>query len=876
MATINGIDIEKAKAERIKKAKARERELKRMRKESEKVDSVKTEYEHSTNVLDMYNNLSNEEKKVLAKQLEKKKLRDNYLQYLKYVHPNYVITKFHALLGKICQSIIEKVENGEKVRICLSVPPQHGKLIENNTPVLTRNGWKKHGDLIVGDEVINHKGNFVKVEHIFPKYFANRKVVLTNGEEILCHENHEWLVYDRFAHKEMVRETKFIEQCVSENNLVGRGHRYRFQLPIKQFVKGEEKKLFVNPYVLGVWLGDGKNNGGSICACDSDRITIDECRKYYPNGAERKHKTTGVNYASLIGLSTDLKHYGMCDQHKKIEKRIPQEYLTANIEQRLELLAGLLDTDGCLDSKHNRYVFTTSDLLLKETFEELVATFGWRTTTCRVEPSVSTSGIVGKKPYYVIAFNPTCFIPCRIERKQLHTFSKQRKISICKVEEIEPLEGNCIQVNGGIYLVGKKMIPTHNSYTVTETLPSWFIGRNPDMRCIMVGYNADMAERFGDRNRQLIKRYGKEIFGIDVSDSQDNKTLWEIANHEGGVYSAGILGGVTGNPGSLIIVDDPFKNGQEAENPDIREKVWQTFVDSVTTRASGIGNAIIVIHTRWHDDDLIGRLERLGGWVIINIPAVWESGMGVDRLLGRKVGETLCPEIGKDADFIKMQEKLLGKRSFNALYQGKPYVDGGNIIKREYLKFYSETSKPASFEEISLSCDLTFGEVGRKNDPYCMTMWGRNGADHYLLKIWDKKANFTDTLRTLRIICSEQPQMRRKLIEKKANGKATFDMLNSEIGGFVLFDPKGDSKETRLKAVTPYFESGNVYFPNEDICPNIEDFVTQLLRFPNYEHDDFVDTISQYLLNYEYRCGGKILTDSSYSKISNVLRGIKV
>lgn len=541
MATINGIDIEKAKAERIRKGKAQERELKRMRKESEKVDSVKSEHEHATNVLDMYNNLTDDEKKVLAKQLEKKKFRDNYLQYLKYVHPNYVITKFHALLGKICQSIVEKVENGEKVRICLSVPPQHGK-----------------------------------------------------------------------------------------------------------------------------------------------------------------------------------------------------------------------------------------------------------------------------------------------------------------------------------------------SYTVTETLPSWFEGRNPNLRSILVGYNADMAERFGDRNRQLTKRYGKEIFGIDVSDSQDNKTLWEIANHEGGVYSAGILGGVTGNPGSLIIVDDPFKNGQEAENPDIREKVWQTFVDSVTTRASGVGNAIIVIHTRWHDDDLIGRLEKLGGWVIINIPAVWEEGMGVDRLLGRKVGETLCPEIGKDAAFIEMQRKLLGKRSFNSLYQGKPYVEGGNIVKREHLKFYSETSKPASFEEIVLSCDLTFGEVSRTSDPYCMTMWGRNGADHYLLKIWDKKANFTDTLRTLRVICSEYPQMRKKLLEKKANGKATYDMLNSEIGGFVLFDPKGDSKETRLNSVTPYFESGNVYFPDENICPNIEEYVTQLLRFPNYEHDDFVDTISQYLLNYEYRYGGKINTNSSYATLADAFRGVKI
>ena len=154
-----------------------------------------------------------------------------------------------------------------------------------------------------------------------------------------------------------------------------------------------------------------------------------------------------------------------------------------------------------------------------------------------------------------------------------------------------------------------------------------------------------------------------------------------------------------------------------------------------------------------------------------------------------------------------------------------------------------------------------------------MTLWGRKGADHYLLNVWDKKANFTDTLRTLRIISSENPQMRRKLIEKKANGKATYDTLNSEIGGFVLFDPKGDSKETRLNSVTPYFESGNVWFPDETLLPNIEDYVTQLLRFPNYAHDDFVDTISQYLLNYEYRYNGRINTDSSMKLLSKAIRG---
>ena len=536
MARINGIDMDEIKAKRIQKYKDQTKEIKRMRKESEQVDSVKKDYEHTTNVLDIYNNLSDEEKKVLDKQLEKKKIRDSYLRYLKYVHPRYTITKFHALLGKICQSVVEKIEKGEKVRICLSVPPQHGK-----------------------------------------------------------------------------------------------------------------------------------------------------------------------------------------------------------------------------------------------------------------------------------------------------------------------------------------------SYTVTETLPSWFVGRNPDMRCIITGYNADMAERFGDRNRQLVKQYGKEIFNIEVSESQDNKTLWDIAKHEGGVYSAGILAGITGNPGSLIIVDDPFKNGFEVANHDIRQKVWETFGDSITTRASGKGNAIIVIHTRWHEDDLIGRLEKLGGWVIINIPAIWEK--GVDRLLGRKIGETLCPEIGKDSEFIEMQKKILGRRMFEALYQGKPFVDGGNIVKREYIRYYDKNTLPSTFEELVLSCDLTFGGTKSTNDPYCMTLWGRNGGNHYLLKIYDKKASFTDTLRTIRVICGEYPQLRRKLVERKANGQATIDMLGKEIGGFTPYDPKNTSKEDRLSSVVPYFEGGNVYFPCEELMPNIEDYVEQLLKFPNATHDDFVDTISQYLLNYEYRYSGKVNTEGYYATFAEAIRG---
>ena len=414
--------------------------------------------------------------------------------------------------------------------------------------------------------------------------------------------------------------------------------------------------------------------------------------------------------------------------------------------------------------------------------------------------------------------------------------------------------------------------PQHGkTMAVTGTLPSWFVGRNPDLRCIVTAYNADVAERIGNNNRQLFKQYGEEIFGLKISDSQDNKTLWDIDKHQGGMLSTGILGGLTSNGGALVIVDDPFKNGEEANNPEIRQKVYEVFADSVATRARGKGNAIIVIHTRWHDDDLIGRLEKSGEWIVINIPCVWEK--GVDKLLGRKIGQTLCPEMGFDSEWALSMEKLLGARKWNALYQGKPYIDGGNIVKRENIRFYDRKTEPSNFDEIVLSCDLSFGGTKKGNDPYCMTLWGRNGGNHYLLKIFDKKASFTDTNKTIRMICGEYPQLRKKIIERKANGQATIDLLGQEIGGLVPFDPKGMSKEDRLHAVSPYFEAGNIFFPNEDIQPNIETYIDQLLRFPSCEHDDFVDTISQYLLNYEYRYGGRIDTDSRFSAFAKAIRG---
>ena len=413
------------------------------------------------------------------------------------------------------------------------------------------------------------------------------------------------------------------------------------------------------------------------------------------------------------------------------------------------------------------------------------------------------------------------------------------------------------------------------SKSLTEALPSWFIGRNPDLSCIVTAYNADIAEKFGDRNRQKVKDFGKDIFGIEVSDSQDNKTLFQVKKHEGQIFSTGILGGLTSNPAALIIVDDPFKNGEDAESKDIRDRVERVYWDSIETRIRKLGGAIIVIHTRWHEDDLIGRLAKKEGFIVVNFPTVWEK--GIDKLLGRKVGETLCPELGMTVEWAQRTKKNAGGRVWNALYQGKPFVEGGNIIKRENLKFYDKNSLPNEFDEITLSCDLSFGGTKANNDPNCCVVWGRKGGNHYLLKRFNKKCGFQETINSIKLMCDEFPKMRKKLIEKKANGSATIELLNQQISGVVPFDPLSNSKETRFKLVAPYFESGNVYLPCEQIDENIEEVVEQLLKFPNATHDEYVDTTTQYLLDYSYKFeGNRIGTDSKYALFSKAIRGFRI
>jgi len=269
--------------------------------------------------------------------------------------------------------------------------------------------------------------------------------------------------------------------------------------------------------------------------------------------------------------------------------------------------------------------------------------------------------------------------------------------------------------------------PQHGkSMTVTETLPSWILQKHPEKRVIEISYNEDFAQLFGRRNRQKLEQFGR-LGGVELARSPNSNTEFETTAG-GGMISRGVMSGVTGRPCDLMIIDDPIKNRLEADSETYRRRVWDEWENSFRTRLAA-GAKVIVIQTRWHEDDLAGRLLASGEAAErINLPCEAEEG---DEL-GRTPGEALCPEIGKDGKWLEKFKagyvSQSGRRAWNALFQGRPTRAEGNLLKREWWKYYDRA--PEMMDTV-ISVDAAFKEK-EENDYVAIQVWGKREADIYL------------------------------------------------------------------------------------------------------------------------------------------------
>ena len=385
--------------------------------------------------------------------------------------------------------------------------------------------------------------------------------------------------------------------------------------------------------------------------------------------------------------------------------------------------------------------------------------------------------------------------------------------------------------------------PQHGkSLTVTETFPSWYVGKYPDRRCIIACYNDDFAGKFGRRNKAKIDEVGQFVFDIRLKKSSDRDM--EIADHDGGIITRGIMAGITGNAGDLIIIDDPVKNRLEADSSTYRERLWEEWENSIMTRTQA-GTKIIIIQTRWHEDDLAGRVIANENFVeVVNIPVEAEE----DDILGRNIGDALCPEIGKDNKWLQdfKQRYADGKRAWNALYMGRPTSAEGNIFKREWWQYYDKL--PEHIQLVGISVDATFKDSDT-SDFVAIEVWGKLNGDYYLIDLIKRRMDFPETLKAIRYMADKYPDRHSILIEDKANGSAIISMLKHEIGGIIAITPQ-ESKVARANAITGIVESGNVYLPR--YADFTGEFVEEFASFPNGVHDDLVDACTQFINKFKF------------------------
>jgi len=407
------------------------------------------------------------------------------------------------------------------------------------------------------------------------------------------------------------------------------------------------------------------------------------------------------------------------------------------------------------------------------------------------------------------------------------------------------------------------MPPRHGkSERVSKKFPAWHVGRNPGDEIILASYSIDLSRGFSRIARDtLMSHYS--VFGVRVDPQNQSAESWGIEGYRGGVTAAGVGGPITGRGAKIAIVDDPVKNSEEANSEVMRDKIWEWYQSTLYTRLTPDGRIIIVM-TRWHEDDLVGRLLKKereeieegthtgDRWTVINFPAIAEEG----DYLGRQPGEPLWPEFGFDLQRLSQIRQDVGSYVFNALYQQRPSAAEGTIFKREYFRYFSEQTignqqyfvlrgdVERRYRKESLWCFQTVDTANSTktiNDYFVVSTWYVT-PEHDLL--------LYDVYRTHIEGPDQKPLMREmrgryrprfQAVENKTFGTNLIQEMRRE-GMTVRAVNVDTDKVTRSLVIAARYEVGMVY--HREGAPWLTDYEDELLSFPRGKNDDQVDTAS--------------------------------
>lgn len=384
--------------------------------------------------------------------------------------------------------------------------------------------------------------------------------------------------------------------------------------------------------------------------------------------------------------------------------------------------------------------------------------------------------------------------------------------------------------------------PRHGkSMLASEFFPAWYLGRNPSHQVISATYAQDLADDFGRKVRNLCRGPQHQSLFPGFKLSEDSQAACRFHTPQHGVYQGvGVGGAATGRGAHLLMIDDPIKNREEADSEARRRLLKDWYTSTAYTRLMP-GGAIVLIQTRWHEDDLAGWLLKEHaheGWEVLCLPAVAED----DDPMGREAGSALWPE-SYPLETLEVIKQTLGTRDWTALYQQRPSPAEGGIIKLNWFQRYGR--RPELFQRIVQSWD-TGMKAKEANDPSSGQTYGVTETGIHLLDNLTRRMEYPELKRTI-VAYAEKWNPTAILIEDKASGQSVIqDLRSSTRLPIIPVEPQGD-KVLRLMAVSAQIEAGRVYLPES--APWLVDFESEIAAFPNAKHDDQVDAMSQ-ALNY--------------------------
>ncbi len=410
--------------------------------------------------------------------------------------------------------------------------------------------------------------------------------------------------------------------------------------------------------------------------------------------------------------------------------------------------------------------------------------------------------------------------------------SWHHKVLVDKLESVE---------RGDIKRLIVTMPPRHGkSEIISVQFPAWLVGRNKNRNIIEASYSGDLAVDFGRKVRNIIAgdKYKHLFPKVTLAEDSQAKGKWNT-NGKGEYNAVGIGGATTGKGADFLIIDDYCKNRQDAESEVIRESTWTWYTSTARTRLSPEG-AIVVLATRWHDDDLIGRIlksENAHLWDVVHLPAI-----ATEDEQFRKKGEALWAD-HFTLPILEETKTDIGAYDWSSLYQGNPIDSDSQEFGRHMFKYRSEDDLKDKRLNRYLTIDLAFSDKETSDDiGFCDNRVDPRNI--WNIRAWKRKLNPKDFIDYLFILHRENNYLGIGILDKHSQYTIVIKpFIEEECRKRNIFLPvttiktQDVSKELRIRALLPRYLNAAVYHL-EGACVDVEE---QLLRFPKGTHDDVAD-----------------------------------